>query len=243
MKQRLTIIAIITGLFASVLAACQGGIQPVEYIVEVPVTRIVEVIVTATPEGNNVGASVAQAAQASAEAEVTEDPEAELTPEVTPEVEATPNPIPTPERLEIFIAEQAFQNGRMFWLRPIDQIWVIGQNEQGSRVWQIFEDNFEDGDLESDPDLLPPVSGLYQPVRGFGKLWREGENLQSQLGWATDSEVGYLGIYEYHYGGTVADDGTFEQAPGYHIIRTESGDVYRFNEGVWTWEIVTNPNE
>jgi hypothetical protein len=42
----------------------------------------------------------------------------------------------------------------------------------------------------SDPDIDPPPR-LYQPVRGFGLLWREEPGVRERLGWAVDREEGY----------------------------------------------------
>jgi hypothetical protein len=126
----------------------------------------------------------------------------------------------------------------MFWLRPIDQIWVITTNDEDEQIWQIYEDNFEEGMPESDPEFAPTEPGLLQPIRGFGLLWRENPELRANLGWAIAEEVGYLANYEYHYGGTVDENNMFTQGSGYHIIESLSRDVYRFNEGTWNWETV-----
>jgi hypothetical protein len=47
--------------------------------------------------------------------------------------------------------------------------------------------------MESDPSIVPP-EGYYQPVRGFGKLWRE--ELRSALGWALAPERSYTAQYQ-----------------------------------------------
>ncbi|MFN8379141.1 MAG: hypothetical protein U0452_10770 [Anaerolineae bacterium] len=43
-----------------------------------------------------------------------------------------------------------------------------------------------------DPDSggLTPPSGLVEPIRGFGKVWRSDGSLQSRLGWALSGEQG-----------------------------------------------------
>ena len=41
--------------------------------------------------------------------------------------------------------------------------------------------------MEFDPAITPP-SGLRQPERGFGKVWREHPDLREQLGWALEKE-------------------------------------------------------
>ena len=36
-----------------------------------------------------------------------------------------------------------------------------------------------------------PPAGLYQPVRGFGLVWREETGVRDRLGWALGEEAGY----------------------------------------------------
>jgi len=40
------------------------------------------------------------------------------------------------------------------------------------------------------------VAGLFQPVRGFGKVWREDADLRARLGWATAPEQSYDLVYQ-----------------------------------------------
>jgi len=54
----------------------------------------------------------------------------------------------------------------------------------------VFSDWWDEGQPVSDPELTPP-SGLYQPVRGFGLVWREQFRVRERLGWAVDREQGY----------------------------------------------------
>jgi len=225
-------------LLIGIFAACQDTPRPVEYYIEV--TREVTVIVTADSQTGSVlvsGTSTPIPTEATTEVTATL---AVPTVETTPPPTATPDAFPPPETGQFTVAEQVFEHGNLFWLEPIDQIWVISTNAEGNQVWEIYEDTFEDGMLEVDEDLQPPISGLYQPVRGFGQLWRENSSVQEQLGWALAEEVGYTTNYQYHYGGTVSADNVFTQGPGYHLVQSISGDMYRFNEGIWTWEIVND---
>jgi hypothetical protein len=179
--------------------------------------------------------------QATEEADTTDEAETEadatemvtMTPMATP----TESPFPTPEVGNLYVAEQEFQNGRMFWVRPINQIWVLRENDDGANIWEVYEDTWEEGMPEEDPTLEPPATGLIQPIRGFGLLWRENDDLREDLGWAIEEEVGYIADYEYHYGGTVEDD-TYEPGPGYHLVENLAGRIFRFNEGIWTWEVI-----
>ncbi|MGJ3238228.1 MAG: hypothetical protein ACFE0Q_05935 [Anaerolineae bacterium] len=250
MTQRLTLLSILI-MALSLLTACDvSGGQ--EIIVEMEVTRVV--VVTATPSADDSDTPEAQSgplpvsslapspeatvdAEATADAEASEEPTEEATEEVA-SITATPDAFPEPIIGQILVAEQTFQNGKMFWLEPIDQIWVTTTNDEGEQVWINRADNFEEGMPESDPSLEPPAEGLFQPIRGFGMLWRNDAELQNLLGWATGDEFGYSTNYEYHWGGTVNEANEYEAGPGYHLIETLNRTVYRFDEETRTWDII-----
>ena len=140
-------------------------------------------------------------------------------------------PLPTPVVSEILIAEQPFEGGRMIWLEPVNQIWVLLDDGR----WLTFNDSFVEGEPESDPSITPPSDDLFQPTRGFGKLWRSDETLRDALGWATAPETGYVTRYTYNAGGAMVD-GVFEAAPGEHVIETQTGLSLRFDEAEQSWQ-------
>ena len=127
----------------------------------------------------------------------------------------------------------------MFWLQPTNQIWVLKITSEGHGTWEIYEDTFVDGEPETDPSLVPP-EGRYQPERGFGKLWRESGNLREELGWGVTPEFGYVSNYEYHAGGTIDANGQYVPGPGYHILFSLGGELFRFNEADGTWQLGNN---
>lgn len=86
-------------------------------------------------------------------------------------------------------AQQPFQNGFMVWLEPSQLIYVFFTN-YGGQSYRSYADTFKEGDPESDPSLIPPA-GFLQPVRGFGKVWRENPEVRDNLGWATAPETGF----------------------------------------------------
>lgn len=87
-------------------------------------------------------------------------------------------------------AEQRFQRGVMLWSQAEDRIYVLFDDDQNP-AWQAYQDRFDEGeDPSSDPDIEPP-EGLYEPVRGFGLVWREAPNVRERLGWAVEPEAGY----------------------------------------------------
>ena len=83
-------------------------------------------------------------------------------------------------------AEESFQGGTMFWLADTRFIYALYQNG----IWQSIVDTWQEGDAESDASIAPPW-GYLQPVRGFGKAWRQEPGVRDRLGWATDKERGF----------------------------------------------------
>lgn len=130
----------------------------------------------------------------------------------------------------------------MFWLQPAGEFWVMFADPEveGHGRWAIYQDTFEEGvDPESDPSIVPPESDLYQPVRGFGKLWRENEEIRDALGWGVTPEFGYVSPYEYHL---LINNGELVRDPngqpiGYHILFSLDQEAFRFNEIDSTWQL------
>lgn len=114
----------------------------------------------------------------------------------------TPDPAQCPGQItQRPAAEQQFEHGRMIWL---DGSW-LGDSEYPTGVifilyndgtLKFFEDLWQEGELISDPTLVPPA-GFYQPVRGFGRVWREEAAVRDKLGWATAEEQAYLAQQQY----------------------------------------------
>jgi hypothetical protein len=89
------------------------------------------------------------------------------------------------------VAQQSFQHGEMIdiignydYYGSFKQIFVLFDDG----TTQAFADNYIDGSPE--PNIQAPP-GLYTPVRGFGKVWREGTGarVRERLGWATAPET------------------------------------------------------
>jgi len=102
-----------------------------------------------------------------------------------------PADCPRPAR-QATMAAQPFERGWMMWLQasgeayPFHDILVLYE-EGGTPHWATYRDTWSPGVPESDPQLEAP-SGLLQPVRGFGKLWREKVEVRERLGWAKEPE-------------------------------------------------------
>jgi hypothetical protein len=201
-----------------VVAACQGP----------PPTQIV-LVVTATSESQQT-----EPTSTIVETEEATDAPTALSVTATPQVTPTIDPFPTATVSQIQAAEQVFEHGRMMWIQPRGQIWVMIEKTPGSGTWSVFEDTFQDGEAEFDPSQVAP-EGKFQPTRGFGKLWRENEEIHSALGWGLTPEFGYVSGYEYHPGGKV-ENNQYVPGPGYHILFSLSQEKFQFNEADYTWE-------
>jgi hypothetical protein len=107
-------------------------------------------------------------------------------------------------------AEQVFEGGRMIWLEhaaPIRQ-WDWGAGGKDDFIilalytpgvaWpqkQTFIDAWTPDEPDSDPTIVPP-NGRFQPIRGFGKVWRTHSDVRQKLGWALGQEQGFDAVYQ-----------------------------------------------
>lgn len=91
--------------------------------------------------------------------------------------------------------EQHFEHGVMIWVAAQDRIYILYDADQFPSRWETYMDVWEVGDPLDDPTIHPPT-GLYQPVRGFGLIWREMPDVRSRLGWAIDLETAFTTVYQ-----------------------------------------------
>jgi hypothetical protein len=225
--KRMILIGLLISL-AMLVGAC--GITQIQIVI----------VVTATPGAPETNTPQPTLTETSAPAPSstptpTLPPTLAVTPDLARETTATPLPpgFPTPVRASVQVAEQLFEGGRMFWLQPTQQIWVLTITGEGRGNWSVYEDSYIDGvDLASDPSIIPP-EGRLQPERGFGKLWRESVEVREALGWAVTPEFGYISDYAYVVNG-IDDAGEFV---GYHVLFSLYGEQFRFNEIDGTWQL------
>ena len=66
-----------------------------------------------------------------------------------------------------------------------------------------FDDTWVEGQPAGHNQTPPP--GLFEPVRGFGKVWFEGTGarVRERLGWATDQEAGGAGARQTLHRGSM----------------------------------------
>lgn len=95
-----------------------------------------------------------------------------------------------PTAAAVSSAYQPFQNGVMFWVsslgaQPQSAIYALFNNG----TYQRFNDTFTEGVDPASSGAVPP-QGYLEPVRGFGKVWRDSSLVRDTLGWATTGEAG-----------------------------------------------------
>jgi len=94
-------------------------------------------------------------------------------------------------------AVQHFQHGMMIWVSSLDAIFVLFDDGQ-SPHWDQLNDPWQEGFAEPTADPEKP-DHLYQPVRGFGMVWRGVGNYYApadRLGWAKEEEFGIQTAYQ-----------------------------------------------
>lgn len=101
-------------------------------------------------------------------------------------------------------AVQLFERGTMVWVqggyRQPNLIYVVFYDQvRRSLVWQEYVDTWYEGMPESGGEK--PPQGLVEPIRGFGKLWRENPEVRNTLGWAIVPEQPDNGIVQRFTGG------------------------------------------
>jgi hypothetical protein len=169
--------------------------------------------------------------------EVSETIRAEWPCEYTYFFEPAPEACPLYEPSATAAAEQPFENGRMVWLEEVRGETFVTQRQilvfYDDGKYEQYQDTWMEGQPESDPSIVPP-SGMYQPVRGFGKLWRETAGVRDKLGWATVPEQGFDTFWQQRFQ---------ESLPSVAYVRIFDGRVIEIDGWGWatggTWEFVS----
>jgi hypothetical protein len=167
-------------------------------------------------------------------------PQAPLYQDATP----TLDPFPRPNSFDLIVAEQVFEGGRMFYLQPVDRIWVLFYDEdtRDSGIWVVYENQWVEGMPEIDPAIIPP-DGYVQPRRGFGMLWRNNPDVREALGFALDPEIGFESHYTFTQGAIRVVDGVVVVEAGVHTLLSYYGALFTFDEPTMTWtrQIIPTP--
>ena len=121
-------------------------------------------------------------------------------------------------------AYQAFSGGTMLWFEGDRTIYVLYADGR----YESYPDDFREGDPESDRAIIPP-DGLYQPVRGFGLVWRTHEQVRDGLGWGLAPEMAFQGWGQSYSGSGMHNSGTFIRfVDGSVILLSHFGSTWRF---------------
>lgn len=120
-------------------------------------------------------------------------------------------------------AFQPFEHGFMIWVPQSGSAYPSIYAFQDTGRVLHYPDTWTEGEPEYDPDLVPP-EGLYQPVRGFGKAWREFPWLIDELGWATSPESTFTVTYQ----GEIR-----ESIPGVNYLTIPDGTILQMVHQEW----------
>jgi hypothetical protein len=113
-------------------------------------------------------------------------------------------------------AEQAFENGHMFWRQDLDVALAVFEQGALSGTFRPFVDMWSEGDPDFSCAGSPPA-GKVQPKRGFGAVWCSLGGASAPIGWGLAEEVGF--------------------GPGYGdpmVQDFERGSIFRDSDGLST---------
>ncbi len=110
---------------------------------------------------------------------------------------------PRSDAISITLVTQPFERGVMFWrdTREIYALTLQGRGAAANTFWK-FPDGWTEGQPDRDPSLQPPEN-LFQPVRGFGAIWRANPAVRDGLGWAVAGEQPYNSLWQPFEGGVM----------------------------------------
>jgi tetratricopeptide (TPR) repeat protein len=123
---------------------------------------------------------------------------------------------PIAEAITLNAAIQPFEAGLTIWNANERAIYVLSSDN----TWARYNDTWDESQPDIDPSLTPP-EGLQQPVRGFGKVWREQlGGAEASIGWAKGAEQGYTTMTQ-----------SFEN--GQMIVGNDGAILILYADGTW----------
>ncbi len=134
-----------------------------------------------------------------------------------------PNRCPSGLPLNSYAAAERFERGRMIWVQALDEYYAFF-DEAGPAPFKLFGRplSFKPGASLDNRLGAPPPPGLYEPVSGFGLLWRGevdgAEDLRERLGWAVEPESGFDTLVQCETPGPTPDWSCYLRTPEGKII-------------------------
>jgi hypothetical protein len=122
-------------------------------------------------------------------------------------------------------AIQGFERGEMVWVQGSpSSIYVLVNSGRYMR----YDDTFNAAVDPASGGEVPPT-GLREPVRGFGKVWRTFPDVRAALGWAINDESG----------GNTVEQG-FERGRMLYLVQRGTiliviQDAGSLTGGTWRW--------
>lgn len=107
-------------------------------------------------------------------------------------------PAPANER-STALSVSRFERGHMIWREDNRTIYVVYDDG----TWKSYPDTFGPGDPETTGQV--PPAGRYEPTRGFGKVWRQNQDVRDKIGWMAAPEQGLTGRVSDSGGTTTID--------------------------------------
>ncbi len=143
-----------------------------------------------------------------------------------------------------YAAAEHFEHGMMIWVQDTDTFYVFYSQPDASGlqtyIWSIGLQLKPGASLDHRTGETPPA-GLYEPVSGFGLIWRgeadwpDAADARQRLGWATEPEFGVDTAYQCETGFGPHLWDCFLQAPGGEVLllRPDSTAQVHFLWQVW----------
>ncbi len=92
----------------------------------------------------------------------------------------------------IWAAIETFEGGAMLWRSDTNAAHIlVGTSTSGN--WRLVSQRWDGQEL---PGRGVPPAGKFAPVRGFGYVWGTDDTVFSQLGWATQEELGFCALLQ-----------------------------------------------
>jgi hypothetical protein len=110
---------------------------------------------------------------------------------------------PTEVLRNVGVARQQYERGVMLYVQELPQIgtiYALKTDPQPLR-YTVHADTWTPAQPHSGGEA--PPAGRVEPVRGFGKVWREQPGVRDALGWAMDYEIGDNGTLQRFQNGAV----------------------------------------